>query len=49
MRQREEETPSHTGGVSEVAKARLEEYRRQREKNRGEVFPILTTSDSIFS
>jgi len=35
-RHRGEETPSHTGGVSEIAKARLEEYRRQREKTKGQ-------------
>jgi pre-mRNA-splicing factor ATP-dependent RNA helicase DHX38/PRP16 len=34
-RHRGEETPSHTGGVSDIAKARLEEYRKQRERNRG--------------
>ncbi|KAF8665135.1 hypothetical protein AX16_000601 [Volvariella volvacea WC 439] len=34
IRQRGEETPSHPGGLSEVGRKRLEEHRRQREKQR---------------
>ncbi|KAJ7599325.1 pre-mRNA splicing factor [Mycena floridula] len=34
MRQRGEETPSHPGGVSETARKRLEEYRKNRDKQR---------------
>ncbi|EIN13223.1 hypothetical protein PUNSTDRAFT_56300 [Punctularia strigosozonata HHB-11173 SS5] len=34
MRHRGEETPSHPGGLSQTAKDRLDEYRRQRERNR---------------
>ncbi|KXN84821.1 Pre-mRNA-splicing factor ATP-dependent RNA helicase PRP16 [Leucoagaricus sp. SymC.cos] len=33
-RQRVEETPSHPGGISETARKRLEEHRRNREKQR---------------
>ncbi|KAG2345426.1 P-loop containing nucleoside triphosphate hydrolase protein [Suillus weaverae] len=35
LRQRGEETPSHPGGLSDPARARLEEYRRNREKQKG--------------
>ena len=35
IRQRGEETPSHPGGLSEVGRQRLEEHRRNREKQRG--------------
>ena len=34
-RQRGEETPSHPGGLSDTARQRLEDYRRNREKQRG--------------
>ncbi|KAG2091527.1 pre-mRNA splicing factor [Suillus discolor] len=34
LRQRGEETPSHPGGLSDPARARLEEYRRNREKQK---------------
>ncbi|KZT24702.1 pre-mRNA splicing factor [Neolentinus lepideus HHB14362 ss-1] len=34
MRQKGEETPSHPGGLSETGRKRLEEYRRNREKQR---------------
>ncbi|KAF9560184.1 pre-mRNA splicing factor [Agrocybe pediades] len=34
IRQRGEETPSHPGGLSEVGRQRLEEHRRNREKQR---------------
>ncbi|KAG2023687.1 pre-mRNA splicing factor [Coprinopsis cinerea AmutBmut pab1-1] len=34
QRQRGEETPSHPGGLSEVARKRLEEHKRNREKQR---------------
>ncbi|KAI0808938.1 pre-mRNA splicing factor [Irpex lacteus] len=34
QRQRGEETPSHPGGLSEVARKRLEEYKRNKEKQR---------------
>ncbi|GLB36636.1 putative helicase associated domain (HA2) Add an annotation [Lyophyllum shimeji] len=34
IRQRGEETPSHPGGLSETGRRRLEEYRRNREKQR---------------
>ncbi|KAG1725582.1 pre-mRNA splicing factor [Suillus paluster] len=34
LRQRGEETPSHPGGLSDTARARLEEHRRNREKQR---------------
>ncbi|KII89661.1 hypothetical protein PLICRDRAFT_108011, partial [Plicaturopsis crispa FD-325 SS-3] len=34
MRQRGEETPSHPGGLSETGRKRLEEYRRNKEKQR---------------
>ncbi|KAK0208098.1 P-loop containing nucleoside triphosphate hydrolase protein [Desarmillaria ectypa] len=34
IRQRGEETPSHPGGLSETGRQRLEEYRRNREKQR---------------
>lgn len=36
IRQRGEETPSHPGGLSEVGRQRLEEHRRNREKQRGD-------------
>ena len=35
LRQRGEETPSHPGGLSEVSRKRLEEHRRNRDKQRG--------------
>lgn len=35
VRQRGEETPSNTGGLSEIARRRLEERRREREQHRG--------------
>ena len=35
IRQRGEETPSHPGGLSEVGRRRLEEHRRNRDKQRG--------------
>ena len=35
IRQRGEETPSHPGGLSEVGRQRLDDYRRNREKQRG--------------
>lgn len=35
-RQRGEETPSHPGGLSEVSRRRLEEHRRNRDKQRGQ-------------
>ncbi|KAG1889185.1 pre-mRNA splicing factor [Suillus subluteus] len=34
LRQRGEDTPSHPGGLSDPARARLEEYRRNREKQK---------------
>ncbi|KAG8913730.1 DEAH-box RNA helicase prp16 [Tulasnella sp. 408] len=34
LRQREEETPSHPGGLSDVARKRLEEHRKMREQQR---------------
>ncbi|KAJ3499894.1 hypothetical protein NLJ89_g10030 [Agrocybe chaxingu] len=34
IRQRGEETPSHPGGLSEIGRQRLEEHRRNREKQR---------------
>lgn len=34
-RQRGEETPSHPGGLSETGRKRLEEYRKNKEKQRG--------------
>lgn len=39
-RQRVEETPSHPGGISETARKRLEEYRRNRDKQRGPNHPL---------
>lgn len=36
IRQRGEETPSHPGGLSDVGRQRLEEHRKNREKQRGE-------------
>jgi pre-mRNA-splicing factor ATP-dependent RNA helicase DHX38/PRP16 len=51
MRQRGEETPSHTGGLSETARQRLDEHRKNRDRQRGESvydfllgFVILTIS-----
>ncbi|KAG9003089.1 DEAH-box RNA helicase prp16 [Tulasnella sp. 427] len=35
VRQREEETPSHPGGLSDVARKRLEEHRKMRDQQRG--------------
>lgn len=35
IRQRGEETPSHPGGLSEMARKKLEEHRKNREKQRG--------------
>lgn len=35
LRQRGEETPSHPGGLSEIGRQRLEEHRRNKEKQRG--------------
>jgi hypothetical protein len=35
IRQRGEETPSHPGGLSEVGRQRLDDYRRNRDKQRG--------------
>ncbi|EIW86276.1 hypothetical protein CONPUDRAFT_45914 [Coniophora puteana RWD-64-598 SS2] len=34
MRQRGEETPSHPGGISDIARLRLDEHRRNKEKQR---------------
>ena len=34
-RQRVEETPTHTGGLSESARQKLEERRKHRDKQRG--------------
>jgi hypothetical protein len=39
QRQKGEETPSHPGGLSEVARKRLEERRRERMK--GELFSFI--------
>jgi pre-mRNA-splicing factor ATP-dependent RNA helicase DHX38/PRP16 len=38
VRQRGEETPSNPGGISESARRRLEEHRKNRERQRGEFF-----------
>lgn len=40
-RQRVEDTPSHPGGMSEPAKKRLDEYRKQRDKQNGICRSIL--------
>ena len=37
-RQRGEETPSHPGGLSESARQKLEEHRRNRERQKGTWF-----------
>jgi hypothetical protein len=42
QRQRGGETPSHPGGLSETARKRLEEHRRNREKQRG-MPPIIAS------
>lgn len=47
QRQRGDETPSHPGGLSEVGKKRLEDYRRQREKQKGESTPPSVSSAPI--
>lgn len=36
IRERAPETPSHPGGLSEIARQKLEERRRTREQPRGE-------------
>ena len=38
LRQRGEETPSHPGGLSETGRKRLEEFKRKRESQRGELY-----------
>lgn len=38
IRQRGEETPSHPGGLSETGRKRLEEFKRNRERQRGELY-----------
>ncbi|KIL71099.1 hypothetical protein M378DRAFT_6935 [Amanita muscaria Koide BX008] len=43
-RQRGEDTPSHPGGLSETGRKRLEEYRRNRDKQRGKA--LATFSDA---
>ena len=35
LRQRGDETPSHPGGLSEIGRKRLEDYRRSRDKPKG--------------
>ncbi|KAF8213824.1 P-loop containing nucleoside triphosphate hydrolase protein [Mycena galopus ATCC 62051] len=49
QRQRGAETPSHPGGMSEIARKRLEEYRRNKDKQRGCCFGafLLAVSDRI--
>ena len=44
-RQRGQETPSNPGGLSEIARRRLEEYRKDRERQKG----TLTTSLDVSS
>jgi pre-mRNA-splicing factor ATP-dependent RNA helicase DHX38/PRP16 len=39
VRQRGDETPSHPGGLSEAGRTKLEEYRRNREKQKGQSVP----------
>lgn len=36
IRRRGEETPSHPGGISDSARKRLEEFRKQRDRQKGE-------------
>lgn len=43
IRQRGNETPSHPGGLSEVARKKLEEHRRSREKQRGRYYFVQMT------
>lgn len=46
-RQRGEETPSHPGGLSDTGRRRLEEYRRSKDKQRGEYYIHLVARMSI--
>ena len=41
MRQRGNETPSHPGGLSDAARKKLEDHRKNRDKQRGMYTPIM--------
>lgn len=45
MRQRGEETPSHPGGLSEIARQRLDDYKKKRDSQQRTYFDGMFAID----